>query len=400
MSGPNMQQKSRCSPTGPKLRLHQSHCKQKSSAKAVNKLNGPRITNIETIKRPIRIVRSDDKDLQCAKSQSTNNDKIKSTMCKSKKTSVSYPDTETIPKVQTSKGGTMLKKSRDTDTTNGNLSSKILQSKKGEEGKENEEKKRPDENVPSLMKSSKKDSSNVSKGALPKVPTGKRSVLTWKHPSSKTFSSKGKACPKIAKPKTQQRLVEPVKKRVLRDITGHRTAVYIESEPSKLKLCLAPSSEKDPMPPDSSTHNDPGKTFERPEYNSIMRTIDELRDIRKEKFIIGMDSLPTVYKDLVNKKMSSSLDFPPDEAVFTDLIDLSINDKSLPSRLTRSKDPIPRQRDSVPKLSDFFEPEYAEEYCAAVEPRSRTPENVENWNAFSVSRKIFGWKQNLDADFE
>lgn len=95
-------------------------------------------------------------------------------------------------------------------------------------------------------------------------------------------------------------------------------------------------------------------------------------------------------------QVSSSLDFAPDEAIFKNLINLSIEESQLPPRFTRSKDPEPRQRDAVPQLSDFFSPKYANEYCTAVCIKPRSPEPLENWNAFKISDKILRWKWNMD----
>lgn len=96
------------------------------------------------------------------------------------------------------------------------------------------------------------------------------------------------------------------------------------------------------------------------------------------------------------KQVSAALDFPPDEAIFKNLVDLSVNEDQLPSRFTRSKDPEPRNRDVSPKLSDFFTPSYSEEYCSAVNITPIIPDIVSNWSAFVISDKIFGWKQDMD----
>lgn len=95
-------------------------------------------------------------------------------------------------------------------------------------------------------------------------------------------------------------------------------------------------------------------------------------------------------------QISSALDFPLDEAIYKNLVDLSIDEKQLPSRLTRSKDPEPRQRDAIPVLSDFFVPVVSEEYCTSISIKPRTPEIIDNWSAFRISDKIFEWKHILD----
>ena len=92
------------------------------------------------------------------------------------------------------------------------------------------------------------------------------------------------------------------------------------------------------------------------------------------------------------------MDFPLDEAVYKDLVDLSIDENQLPSRLTRSKDPEPRQKDVAPVLSDFFTPESTEEYCIPVSIKPRTPETVDSWNAFRISDQINEWKHILNHE--
>lgn len=90
------------------------------------------------------------------------------------------------------------------------------------------------------------------------------------------------------------------------------------------------------------------------------------------------------------------MDFPLDEAIYKNLVDLSVDEKQLPGRLIRSKDPEPRQKDAVPVLSDFFIPVPTEEYCTSISSKPRTPEMTETWNAFRISDKIFEWKYVLD----
>lgn len=96
-------------------------------------------------------------------------------------------------------------------------------------------------------------------------------------------------------------------------------------------------------------------------------------------------------------QISASLDFPPDEAVFKNLIDLTVDDNEFPTRPTRSKDPEPRPKDAVPQLSDFYSPEYAEEYCVTgcVSPPNLL--NIETVSAFKISDKIRSWKNCIDS---
>ncbi|XP_063984544.1 uncharacterized protein LOC135166349 [Diachasmimorpha longicaudata] len=130
----------------------------------------------------------------------------------------------------------------------------------------------------------------------------------------------------------------------------------------------------------------------RPEYNSIVCTIKKLEEAKKKKVVGNFETLPRIYKDLVNGKISSSLDFPAFESVYHDLVDISIDEKQLPLRLTRSKDPEPRPKDFIPNLSDFFFPQYPKEYSIAVKIRPRTPENIDNWSGFNISERINSWK--------
>lgn len=78
------------------------------------------------------------------------------------------------------------------------------------------------------------------------------------------------------------------------------------------------------------------------------------------------------------------------------MVDLSIDENQLPSRLTRSKDPEPRQKDVVPILSDFFTPISIDEYCTPVSVKPRSPETIDYWNAFRISDQIYEWKHTLN----
>ena len=84
------------------------------------------------------------------------------------------------------------------------------------------------------------------------------------------------------------------------------------------------------------------------------------------------------------------------EIIYKNLVDLSIDENQLPSRLTRSKDPEPRQKDVVPILSDFFTPISIDEYCTPVSVKPRSPETIDYWNAFRISDQIYEWKHTLN----
>ncbi|XP_046752966.1 uncharacterized protein LOC124416123 [Diprion similis] len=204
---------------------------------------------------------------------------------------------------------------------------------------------------------------------------------------------------KISKPGTKiwkaHSRSSPVKKTILRDVTGRTTNVYVG--PGVVRYYPQPFKHNvEKEMPHIRTDIVSGEQFGRPEYNSIMCTIEELKKAQAEKFVTDVEHLPLVYRNLVNQKVSAALDFPIDEAIYKNLVDLSVNENQLPSRLIRSKDPEPRNRDIVPKLSDFFTPNYSEEYCIAVQIRPSSPEISRNWSAFAISDKIFGWKHDMD----
>lgn len=187
-----------------------------------------------------------------------------------------------------------------------------------------------------------------------------------------------------------------VKKVMIRNIIGSKIQPNIgpgvsRSQPDNLRI----------LKTDGNIHTKPitsGEKLAKPEYNSIICTINKLKEMKKQKVVTDIEHLPTSHKNLINSKISTVLDFPLDEAVYKDLVDLSIDENQLPSRLTRSKDPEPRQKDIVPVLSDFFTPESTEEYCIPVSIKPRTPETVDSWNAFRISDQINEWKHILNHE--
>lgn len=134
----------------------------------------------------------------------------------------------------------------------------------------------------------------------------------------------------------------------------------------------------------------------QPEYNSVMCTINKLKELEQQKVVTDINLVPYKLKTFLNGKISAALDFPLDEAIYKNLIDLSIDEKQLPPTITRSKDPEPRQKDIVPKLSDFFVPKDTKEICEAVHVKSRASKINDNWNAFKISDRILEWKYNID----
>ncbi|XP_003425823.1 uncharacterized protein LOC100677952 [Nasonia vitripennis] len=130
----------------------------------------------------------------------------------------------------------------------------------------------------------------------------------------------------------------------------------------------------------------------RPEYNSMIAVMKRLKDIEKEKLVKDIEHLPKTYQNFVSEKVTAALNFSPYEAVYKDLIDLSIDDDKLPTGLMRSKDPEPRDKDIVPKLSDFYNPKCTEQYFTAVTPKPLNPINLNTFNAFTISNKVSTWK--------
>ncbi|XP_032690754.1 uncharacterized protein LOC116853692 [Odontomachus brunneus] len=133
----------------------------------------------------------------------------------------------------------------------------------------------------------------------------------------------------------------------------------------------------------------------QPEYNSVMCTFNKLKKIKQQKIVKDINHLPSIQKDLLNEKISTALDFPLDETIFKNLVDLSIDDKQM-STIMRTKDPEPRQKDIIPKLSDFFVPEYTKDICTSMHVKLRAPKINEDWNIFKISNKTLDWRHSLD----
>ncbi|XP_043263242.1 uncharacterized protein LOC122403667 [Colletes gigas] len=239
----------------------------------------------------------------------------------------------------------------------------------------------------------KKDTKNTfcKTKSCPAVPNKKNS--TNSKLNTKSTATNVMPCHKYNKVSSRIKICA-VKKTVVRDINGPKIKPDIGpgiQHKKQIDIKTAETNENAQTKPCTS-----GEKLARPEYNSIMCTINKLKEMKKQKFVTDIEHLPATYKNLINGKISSALDFPLEEVVYKNLVDLSVDDKQLPSRLTRSKDPEPRQRDTVPILSDFFTPESTEEYCTPISTKPRTPETIDNWSAFRVSDKIFEWKDILD----
>lgn len=90
------------------------------------------------------------------------------------------------------------------------------------------------------------------------------------------------------------------------------------------------------------------------------------------------------------------MNFELNNTIFKNLVDLNIDEEKLKVIVTRTKDPPPRKMDLAPNLNDFFVPEDLEEVCEAVQVKLRPSRIDDNWNAFKISDKILGWRDNLD----
>ncbi|KAI4490819.1 hypothetical protein M0804_003763 [Polistes exclamans] len=187
----------------------------------------------------------------------------------------------------------------------------------------------------------------------------------------------------------------PVKKSILRDIVVSNAKTYIEPSISKQKH-IDLNVRRLNKSTNVRSNVTPSEKLSYPQYNSIMCTINKLDEVKKEKIVTDIEHLPATYKDLVNGKISSALDFPVNEVIYKNLVDLSIDEKQFPSKIMRSRDPQPRQRDLVPKLSDFFIPESVDEYYTPMFVKSRNSDLIENWNASRISNKICEWKDSMD----
>ncbi|XP_072748880.1 uncharacterized protein [Anoplolepis gracilipes] len=193
---------------------------------------------------------------------------------------------------------------------------------------------------------------------------------------------------------TAKNKVSPVKKAILRNVSGPKIKTSVEPGISHKKrtdenVCNVNKRH-------NATSDIAAEELAQPGYNSIACTINKLKELKQQKIVTDIDHLSSAQKSFINGKISAALDFPLDEAIYKNLIDLSIDEKQLPSTIVRSKDPEPRQKDVIPKLSDFFVPENTKEICEAVHVKPRAPKIDENWNAFKISDKILEWKHNMD----
>lgn len=104
----------------------------------------------------------------------------------------------------------------------------------------------------------------------------------------------------VAKGKTS-----PVKKRVLRNVLARPNVGKVEPGVFRPKRELKVDFEEEPK----NSHVLPAEKLSRPEYNSIMCTINKLKEVQKENIITDVEHLPPVYKSLVNGKVINSIHF-------------------------------------------------------------------------------------------
>lgn len=163
--------------------------------------------------------------------------------------------------------------------------------------------------VPCVSKTAKKATTVTDENKNPPVQkmNRPRERMVGKVAPSSGRSSAASSCGlKISKPGTKvwksRSKSSPVKKTILRDVTGRSTNAYVGpgvaryySQPFKTNT----EKETPHIRPDIVS----GEKLGRPEYNSIMCTIDELRKAQDEKIVTDVQHLPLVYRNLVNEKV-------------------------------------------------------------------------------------------------
>ncbi|CAL1686505.1 unnamed protein product [Lasius platythorax] len=404
------------------------YCQEKTVLRA----NGPKITSIVSLKKPVRIVDPKkftsihNKDvLQCDRNTeiSTHSSDIMSENIRRN----TFPSNKNVPKIETSK---ILRNANGIQNIKENYN--MLQPDKSprdnlKDSKESLQQKGK-ENRDTILKKvvSSKDISKPKRGSSQYIQsvtqTGNGKPSTGNN-TQKINTMNSKKSPKMTKSlsapnimkKTKNQMfkgtinaksvtpnvmpcykitarnkVSPVKKTILRNVSGPKIKTSVGPGVSHKKRNDA--NERHIV----ATLDVAAEELARPGYNSIACTINKLKELKQQKIVRDIDHLPSAQKSFVNGKISTALDFPLDEAIYKNLVDLSIDEKQLPSTITRSKDPEPRQKDITPKLSDFFIPESTKEICEAVHVKPRAPKMDENWNAFKISDKILEWKHSMD----
>lgn len=403
------------------------YCKEKTVLQA----NGPKIKSIVTLKRPVKIVDPKKLTTVCNKDvlqhdyereisthcSDITSENIQST-CLSNK-NVSNIETSNI--LRNANGIQNIIENCNTLTPDKSPQDNILKDRKEnmqQKGKENRDTKLKKVVSSKDISKSKKESSHCTKSVTQtgnyKLPTSKNMQkigtkdskspkMTKSTPSimkktrnqtveinAKSVTPNVMPCYKIA----AKNKVSPVKKTILRNMSGPKIETSVGPGISHKKKSDLKAGEANKR--HNVTLDVAAEELARPGYNSIACTINKLKELKQQKIVTDIDHLPLAQKSFVNGKISTALDFPLDEVIYKNLVDLNIDEKQLPSTITRSKDPEPRQKDITPKLSDFFVPENTKEICEAVHTKPRTPKMDENWNAFKISDKILEWKHSMD----
>lgn len=91
----------------------------------------------------------------------------------------------------------------------------------------------------------------------------------------------------------------PIKKTLMRDIIGPKIKPYVgPGKPRKRQGDLEEREDDAYAKPCTS-----GERLARPEYNSIMCTINKLNEMKKQKPVTDIEHLPATYKSLLNEKV-------------------------------------------------------------------------------------------------
>ncbi|XP_020280534.1 uncharacterized protein LOC109853130 [Pseudomyrmex gracilis] len=356
--------------------------------KVIQQTSGPRIKSIMSLKKPVRIV-DPKKSNADSKITSESNCATKilphssNTVSESTRSAQSYKN---VPKVESVK---ILYN----NTTNIQGNDGISQIDKNDQGK-----------VLMDYKSNVEQKGKENKGSKHQKMTKSRSVpnikSSYKVPRTRSFSSSTKSSTSSVTPcyKTVTRnRISPAKKMVLRDVSSSKVrtsvgpGIYHPKKGNNTKMM----QKKDDTNKRYIIGSD-AEELAQPKYNSIMCTIDKLKEYQQQRIVTDINHLPSAQKNIINGKISTALDFPLDEILYKNLVDLSIAEEQLPSTITRSKDPKPRQKDDVLNLADFFTPEDTNEVYEVVQSKPRMPKLVENWNAFKICDMIHEWKHRLD----
>lgn len=64
----------------------------------------------------------------------------------------------------------------------------------------------------------------------------------------------------------------------------------------------------------------------------------------------------------------------------------------------RTKDPVPRDKDIVPELSNFYKAKYYTPQFISITQFYPKTTNINNYPSSKVAKKIFAWKSVLDSE--